>query len=193
MTPSLKWCWGWKRFSSLEFYLGDNVFLLGREMLMKKSPPDYNSEVIGIWPEIWSYENFPSKASYTHVMPLDWHSDVCLSLVSRAQGGERRQGNKPNRSIMGCHAHWAWVLSPRTFIAFITQSNFNNTWTSLGPFVKDLRVFCYESLYYRISGSQAWTGLERWSHQRSPSSLLEKNCFQYPWRSKWSWVLGDHL
>ena len=42
---------------------------------------------------------------------------------------------------MGCRAHWACVLSPRTFIAFITQPNFNNTWTSLGQFVKDLRVF----------------------------------------------------
>ena len=114
-------------------------------------------------------------------VPLDWHSDVCLSLVSRDQGGERRQGSKPNRSIMGCHAHWAWVLSPRTFIAFITQPNFNNTWTGLGQFVKDLRVFfCYECLYYRISEFQDWTGLERWSHQRGPSSLLEKNCFQYP-------------
>lgn len=97
---------------------------------------------------------------------LDWHSNVCLSLVSRDQGGERRQGNKPNRSIMGCHAHWAWVVSPKTFIAFITQPNFNNTWTSLGQFVKDLRVFCYECLYYKISESQNWTGLKRWSHQR---------------------------
>lgn len=74
-------------------------------------------------------------------MPLDWHSGVCISLVSRDQGGERRQGNKPNRAIMGCHAHWVWVLSCRTFIAFITQPNFNNTWTSLGQCVKDLRVF----------------------------------------------------
>lgn len=33
------------------------------------------------------------------------------------------------------------MLSPRTFIAFITQPNFNNTWTSLGQFVKDLIFF----------------------------------------------------
>lgn len=67
MTPSLKRCWGWKRFSSLAFYLGDNVFLLGKDMLMKIPPPNYNLEAIGIWPEIRSYENSPSKASYTHV------------------------------------------------------------------------------------------------------------------------------
>lgn len=39
--------------------------------------------------------------------------------------------------------------------SIFTQHNFNNTWTSLGQFVKDLS-FCYECLYYRISESQDW-------------------------------------
>lgn len=69
MTLSLKWCWDWKRFSSLAFYSEDNVFLLGKETLggKKRSPPDCNTQVIGIWPEIWSYENSPSTASHTPV------------------------------------------------------------------------------------------------------------------------------